>query len=223
MNIGKHDNKLKSLKYESDNSNSNNMSLQDEIDLPQISTIEEKFDDHEWKNEILNNECDVNPNANEILHSSKLISKKKNRLTCDICDRTFVNKITIKRHLQRKHTVQSKSSKCKTTKTSESILCDVCGNEYRNRKRLLIHLKTHQIRQVHRCTICKKEYIDKGAFREHMYHHSGQKPFKCLYGCELSFAHACNRRQHHRSLHEPENHFTCEICGKTLTRKGGYM
>lgn len=153
--------------------------------------------------------------------SSIAISKQKNRLICDICSRTFANKVTIKRHLHRKHICQSIRKK-KKKMISQSILCEICGKGFSNRKCLLIHLKTHEIRQVYRCSICDKEYLDKGAMREHMFYHSGEKPFKCLYGCGLSFAHACNRRQHHRSLHEPENHFTCQICGKILTRKGGY-
>lgn len=146
--------------------------------------------------------------------------KKRKRLTCDVCERQFWNKVGILNHLQRKHFPVAKKQR---SKASECILCETCGREYSSRKRLLTHLITHRNRRLHKCTMCDREFLDRGALREHVYAHTGERPFKCLYGCEQSFGHASNRRQHHRSFHQPEKQFTCPICAKTMTRKCGYL
>lgn len=149
------------------------------------------------------------------------VPKRRKHLTCDVCEQQFWNKASILNHLHRKHVAVAKDKE--QLKPSECILCETCGREYSNRKRLLIHLKTHQARRLYKCTMCDREFLDKGALREHAYAHTGERPFKCLYGCDQYFAHASNRRQHHRSFHQPEKRFTCTICAKILTRKYGYL
>jgi len=38
------------------------------------------------------------------------------------------------------------------------------------------------------CKICKKEYSSKQSLREHLYTHSGERPYKCtIPGCDESF------------------------------------
>ncbi|XP_075060117.1 GDNF-inducible zinc finger protein 1 [Mixophyes fleayi] len=70
------------------------------------------------------------------------------------------------------------------------------------------------------CPICGENFVDDKSYLKHSkQNHGGSEE---IYQCEIcnqTFANRCNLKSHQRHVHSNERHFPCELCGKKFKRK----
>ncbi|XP_057688190.1 zinc finger protein 717-like isoform X2 [Corythoichthys intestinalis] len=85
------------------------------------------------------------------------------RVKCSLCDNTFFNKSSLKRHFM--------------THTGEKpFACSVCGKTFRINGDLKIHMRIHTGEKPFACSICGKGFTQRGHLRSHVRTHTGEKP-----------------------------------------------
>lgn len=149
----------------------------------------------------------------------------------DNCEYAFSHASGRRQHYKNHHSDGKKSLNDDPTNkdVEDKLTCDICNRQYPNRKRLLIHLKTHQSeRPLYECTICDKKYLDNSTLRDHMNIHNNESPYKCAYGCGKGFAHSSGRRHHHKACQliqiKQEGgvikpFILCDLCGREFRSK----
>lgn len=58
------------------------------------------------------------------------------------------------------------------------MVCDICGQSYKSKKALEIHIGMHRGFSPHACHVCGKKFTQKGALVRHMPLHTGEKPYQ---------------------------------------------
>lgn len=93
---------------------------------------------------------------------------------------------------------------------SKDFICDVCGNTYTQKHRLMDHMRRHNPEKLFACEFCDKRFAVPEGLRRHVLTHGGLKPFKC---------HFCNRcfytpsaRKAHEKVHNGHKPYKCKIC-----------
>ena len=99
------------------------------------------------------------------------------------------------------------------------LYCDVvgCKKTFRNQESLEIHVENEHAnsnQECHdefKCQYCNKNLSTKQSLKEHLYTHTGEKPYKCLEaGCGLLFRQS-SQLSNHKKVHSeikkntPEN------------------
>ena len=157
------------------------------------------------------------------------------RLKCDHCEKIFDDKFRLKIHAQ-KHS-QEKNYICalcpKRFKSRDSLRfhkrrhdgeenfeCDHCGRKYVANTLLRAHVlaKHEASTKVFTCDHCKKEFNKKEKLKSHMTLHTGERPYKCRDGCEMSFRLRTSREEHGR-MHRGVKEFQCASCPKMFMKK----
>ncbi|KAJ8869128.1 hypothetical protein PR048_030696 [Dryococelus australis] len=69
----------------------------------------------------------------------------------------------------------------------------------------------------HVCPVCSKAFGSPGKLRQHMYSHTGERPFQCSQ-CPKSFS-SKFKLVRHVLIHSDERKFHCTICDRTFHRK----
>ena len=105
------------------------------------------------------------------------------------CDFILNNKAHLKSHMK-KH-------------RKPIVPCQECGRCVRSGdfKHHTLQFHTPEHLKPFVCQICKKGFIYKSKFEDHMNVHLGLKPHKCQY-CNSTFADKANKRMHERCSHE---------------------
>lgn len=154
--------------------------------------------------------------------------------TCNVCSKGFIYKRDLQRH-QLIHTenyipkycpecgavfaTDDKLMKHQLMHKKVSLSCDKCGVKFAKQSTLNKHMSTCQIRKS--CEICGKVFNClsknlKNRYQEHMYIHSGEKPFKCQF-CDRGFRDRSTRRKHERT-HTGEKPYSCTICNRAFSQ-----
>ncbi|XP_065226797.1 zinc finger protein 43-like [Planococcus citri] len=152
---------------------------------------------------------------------------------CDKCAYRTGEKGKIQQHIASKHT------------KALSFVCEVCGNGFKTRYSLQMHMKNihfpepkvcqtcgticpslskynaHVFRcgkekQKYKCEKCGQTYVSKEILRDHMNKHLNLKPYKCKV-CGKAF-HMRTRLWTHEYVHRGAN-YQCEICNRSFNRK----
>ncbi|XP_078794933.1 zinc finger Y-chromosomal protein isoform X2 [Oryzias latipes] len=130
--------------------------------------------------------CRSRLQTHEVIHSGV----KPHR--CDLCPKAYMRTNDLEHH---KKVVHSDSSR---PQRPSSLLCHLCGKEFKCRSQLAVHFQTHSGERPHLCDICGRKFSRQYQLRRHkVLVHSG------LGNGEENVP--------------PDAPYTCGVCGKRVT------
>ncbi|KFO36307.1 zinc finger protein 764 [Fukomys damarensis] len=87
----------------------------------------------------------------------------------------------------------------------------------RGRPPLRAHPAVLRADQRHACYVCGKSFAWRSTLVEHLYTHTGEKPFQCP-DCGKGFGRASSLSKH-RAIHRGERPHSCPDCGRAFTQR----
>ncbi|KAF8776873.1 zinc finger protein 155-like isoform X2 [Argiope bruennichi] len=126
-----------------------------------------------------------------------------NSLECDICGKAFASATLLQEH------------KAKHKKVLFS--CEKCGKKFYGKRKLVMHLKTHEENDGFKCPYCESKFKTNKTLKIHIATHAGDLPYLCSV-CPSKFSAAIDLRNH-AIRHKRKKKFTCEECGKRYNSK----
>ncbi|XP_032286901.1 zinc finger protein 764-like isoform X1 [Phoca vitulina] len=87
----------------------------------------------------------------------------------------------------------------------------------RGRPPLCAHPPVPRADQRHGCYVCGKSFAWRSTLAEHLYTHTGEKPFRCP-DCGKGFSQASSLSKH-RAIHRGERPHRCLACGRAFTQR----
>lgn len=128
--------------------------------------------------------------------------------TCDICQKTFTNAVSLRRHVE-SHTAQRYSC----------TLCDVNFGKY---KELVEHTRNqHPDEKPYKCSECDYASVERSKLVRHMKLHTSDRPFQCPH-CSVAATTAFNLKRHIRT-HTGEKPFQCDKCDARFAEGDGLV
>lgn len=185
---------------------------------------EKKFQEH-----VSMHDCKLKDAANEDepakIAGSRLCEDdtgSPTRFTCNTCDRSFVKKSELKKHIA-KHSYKRRDqnpeevelvNKAKQTINDRvSYKCDACKKIIFTKRGFLRHIRVHSNKRPCKCDLCGKSYrIEQDLARHIRDVHEGLKKYACDI-CGRAFANK-GAKDDHRRIHTGERPYACEHCPK---------
>ncbi|XP_030373736.1 zinc finger protein 728 [Scaptodrosophila lebanonensis] len=93
-------------------------------------------------------------------------------------------------------------------------ICDVCGNFYEKRGRMMEHRRRHDAVCQYQCELCHAKFQVREQLRKHMYSHTGSKPYKCSF-CSRQFFYVSVLKAH-ENVHRGVKPYVCKVCDKAF-------
>ncbi|XP_017083330.2 zinc finger protein 155 [Drosophila eugracilis] len=93
-------------------------------------------------------------------------------------------------------------------------ICDVCGNFYEKRGRMMEHRRRHDAICQYACELCDAKFQVREQLRKHMYSHTGSKPYKCSF-CSRQFFYESVLKSH-ENVHRGIKPYVCKVCDKAF-------
>ncbi|XP_075461251.1 uncharacterized protein LOC142497399 [Ascaphus truei] len=95
--------------------------------------------------------------------------------------------------------------------------CLYCNKNFKLKKHLNVHYRTHTGERPYQCKECGKRFVDCSTLIQHQKIHTGERPFTCVI-CEKSFSRKSTLIKHHKT-HTGERPYHCADCGKSFSSK----
>lgn len=119
---------------------------------------------------------------------------------CSECEKTFTDKLYLKRHMIR-HTGR------------RPFTCSICKKCFTQKAHLRKHMRCHTGDKPFNCPMCDATFSLKQNLHRHITSHSGEKSFNCPV-CKKGFTQKCHLSRH-MSLHLGDK--TCNCTDHTCT------
>ncbi|CAL7951086.1 unnamed protein product [Xylocopa violacea] len=192
---------------------------------------EKKFEEHmsmhsnnynESKAEIL--ECESKKEKEDETNekASVVIIEKLPFYTCNLCERNFMKKSELKKHINRHSDVNRVQNPDETELVNKakqiindrvSYKCDTCKKVIFTKRGFLRHIRVHSDKRPCKCDLCGKSYrIEQDLARHIRDVHEGLKKYACDI-CGRAFANK-GAKDDHRRIHTGERPYACEHCPK---------
>ena len=141
------------------------------------------------------------------------------KFICNICGKEYKSNYVLERHTKIEHEgivfpkpficdkcdycCESKPVLLQHLKTHEEKKpCPECGEKVRNLETHFIRVHTPDELKKHQCQDCGKGFHQKTGLEIHIMNvHLKLRPYKCRYGCDISYNDASNRRAHEKKTH----------------------
>ncbi|KAL0858412.1 hypothetical protein ABMA27_012291 [Loxostege sticticalis] len=164
-----------------------------------------------------------------------------NKFPCNLCDKVFRWKNSLKRHLE-KHVDTSPSAACcedcgvtfqsvssyqrhlknslkHVTQQQLRFICDHCGRRFADKTKIRDHIEEKHLHKTYSCHICLKQSKNRVSLDQHIRNvHKGRPNNKVCHHCGKAFPTKMQLESHIRT-HTGERPFICEFCPTTFTQQ----
>ena len=98
--------------------------------------------------------------------------------------------------------------------------CSQCSEQFRRKLQLKKHeIKKHTGKHAYTCFQCGKGFLNQFTFSRHLTTHKVENTQRPCPDCGVIFFKWSELVDHRRKLHKNVPHITCDLCGKTFSRK----
>ena len=136
---------------------------------------------------------------------------------CEFCIKSYSNKVGLKRHINKFHTIVGNDSKIQ-----KKYKCHWCVKSFDASNSLNKHIGAFHQKWQHKCDICNKSFFKANKLIQHKMkkHGINSKP-TCTY-CIKTFTAMCSLKRHIINTHEGvrEKCHNCNICSKSFHTNG---
>jgi C2H2-type zinc finger/Zinc finger, C2H2 type len=108
-----------------------------------------------------------------------------------------------------------KQEPIRSNKKPAEEICPVCGQHYKSKNTLAIHMARHKGEKKFACSECDARFVTRSGATRHMRIHTGDKPYSCQH-CQRQFSDYSTRNRHERT-HTGERPYVCTTCGLSFS------
>ncbi|CAH1404587.1 unnamed protein product [Nezara viridula] len=207
-----------------------------QLNAHNLSHFEYRRRGHPFDKEAICKVCNKVLSTKVSLNEHMLSHSNDKQYVCMLCDKPFRHKASLVMHIN-SHTIHP-NHRCKMCGVCFSdaeeldrhvrkhkvlmreYTCRECGQQFRSKQACWAHLNSHMRARSKpglSCDVCGRVLSTKATLKEHMFIHSGEKPFECQL-CGRKIRHRANFIIHVQghSLGQPH---LCSLCGMGFAKK----